>query len=321
MSNSKQDILKPTFSLGDFFTTQEQRDSTETIQNIKISDIDNFKDHPFKVLENEELQQMVESIKANGVLQPVTVRKTSDGRYEMISGHRRKKACEILGIDKIPAVVRELDNDQATIMMVDSNFQREKLLPSEKAFAYKMKYEALKHQGKTFGPVDQKLNTSGPIDRKSSAEILGERHGESEKTVRRYIRLTYLIPELLEYADNNELGLSPSIAFRPAVELSYLTEEEQYNVFDSINFLDATPSLAQAQEFKRRSQNGTLDRDDIVDILSEEKGNQIPMIRFNENKIKSVLPKNIQQDKIEDFVIKSIEFYTKHLRSRDENFR
>ncbi len=311
MSKSNQDILKPTFSLGDFFTTQEQRDSTETIQNLNISDIDNFKNHPFKVVENEELQQMIESIKTNGVLQPVTVRKTSNGRYEMISGHRRKKACEILGIEKIPAVVRELDDDQATIMMVDSNFQREKILPSEKAFAYKMKFDALKHQGVAIDPV-------GP---KYTIDAISENSGDSGTQIKRYIRLTYLIPELLEFADNNELGLSPSIAFRPAVELSYLKEEEQYNLYDAIKYLDATPSLAQSQEFKRMSQSHGLSKDDIVDILSEEKANQIPTIKFNEIRIRSVLPKNIQPDKIEDFVIKSIEFYSKHLKTRDENAR
>ncbi len=283
----------------------------EEIVKINVSDIADFPKHPFKINNDLNYEELKESIKENGILVPAIVRQKEDGSYEMISGHRRKKACEILGIEKIPAVVRELDDDQATIMMVDSNFQREKILPSEKAFAYKMKSEAMKHQG----------IACSPMEHKKTVEVIGESVGDSASQVQRYIRLTYLIPELLEFADNNELGLSPSIAFRPAVELSYLKEEEQYNLYDAIKYLEATPSLAQSQEFKRMSQSHGLSKDDIVDILSEEKANQIPTIKFNESRIRSVLPKNIQPDKIEDFVIKSIEFYSKHLKTRDENAR
>ena len=294
--------------LDDLFTTEEERvkNNSELITEIDISNIDNFPDHPFKVIENEELLQMSESIKEKGVIVPALVRPKEDGRYEMISGHRRKRASELAGLDKIPCVVRELSDDEAIIAMVDSNMQREEILPSERAFAYKMKLDAMNRQGKrtdlTFSQVGIKFN---------SYEELSEQSGDSRNQIHRYIRLTHLIPELLEKVDNKE------IAFNPGVELSYLKEEEQYALLDCIDYNDCTPSHAQTIIMKKLSQEGKLDEDKIDDILSQEKPNQIPKIKFNESRIRSVLPKNVGNDQIENFVVKAIEFYSNHLRNRD----
>ena len=317
-SGTKQEIPM-SFNLDDFYTTQEQRDDEkkEKIEEIKIELIDNFKNHPFKVLDNEELKSLEDSIKTNGLMEAVIIRPKEDGRYEMISGHRRLLACKKLGFDKISCRVRDLTDDEAIIYMVDSNLHREKLLPSEKAFAYKMKYEAIKHQGKTFGPLDQKLDTSGPLDRKSSAEIIGEQHGESEKTIRRFISLTNLIPELLQMVDNAELKESPSIALRPAVELSYLSKEEQKMLAEYIEFNLVTPSLEQAIKLKELSKGGILKEENIETLLDVPKANQIQKFKINEEKLFNVVPKNIERDKLEDFVIKACEFYSKHLRNKE----
>lgn len=316
--NQKQEIPM-NFSLDDFYTTQEQRDEEkkEKIEEIDITLIDNFKDHPFKVLDNEELKSLEESIKTNGLMEAVILRPKDDGRYEMISGHRRLLACKKIGLDKIPSRVRNLTDDEATIYMVDSNLHREKLLPSEKAFAYKMKYEAMKHQGiKTFLPQNQK-NTSGPVVQKSSDEILGDEHGESGRQVRRYIRLTYLIPELLQMVDNSELKESPSIALRPGVELSFLTTEEQKMLAEYINYNLVTPSLEQSIKLKELSRGGVLKEENIETLLDVPKANQIQKFKINEEKLFNVVPKNIDRDKLEDFVIKACEFYSKHLRNKD----
>ena len=290
--------------LDDLFSSEKERyeSSLEKVENINIKDIDNFPNHPFKVIENEELLQMVESIKDKGVIVPVLVRPTADGRYEMISGHRRKRATELAGIDKIPCIIRNLSDDEAIIAMVDSNLQREEILPSERAFAYKMKYDALKHQGKTLGQVVPKIRTS---------QLIADEVGESEKNIRRYIRLTYLIPELLNKVDEK------IIAFNPGVEISYLKEEEQYRLLDCMDYNDCTPSHAQTIILKRLSQEGRLNEDVMNDLLSQEKPNQIPKMKFNESRIRSVLPKSIENDQIENFVIKAIEFYSNHLRNRD----
>ena len=253
----KQEIPIP-FNLDDFYTTQEQRDedSKEKIEDIDISLIDNFKDHPFKVIDNDELESLKESIKVNGVLSPAIIRKKSDDRYEMISGHRRKYASEQLGLNTMPCVIKDLSDDEATIFMVDSNLQREKLLPSEKAFAYKMKYEALKHQRKNVANQhDASVRQVGAVVR--SDNIIGEEHGDSGRQVQRYIRLTYLIPELLNLVDNSEIKDKdlPSIALTPAVELSYLKEEEQRLVFDYIDCNLVTPSQSQAIQLRELSEN------------------------------------------------------------------
>lgn len=302
----------PKITLDDLFSTQEQRDNAnlEKVVDISIKDIKDFPNHPFKVIDNEEMEQMRDSIKENGVLVPVLVRPKEDGTYEMISGHRRKRASELAEKETIPCIVRDLTDDEATIIMVDSNMQREEILPSEKAFAYKMKFEALGHQGKcaelTSGQVVRKLETT---------DIIGKENNDSGRQVRRYIRLTELIPELLEKVDRKE------IAFLPAVELSYLTEEQQYTLLDCIEYNDATPSHAQAIKLKKMSQAGTLTEDDIDDILSQEKPNQIPKMKFDEGRIRSVLPKNIDDPQIEDFVVKAIEHYSKYLRQRDMSAR
>lgn len=312
----KQEIPIP-FKLDDFFTTQETRDDEqkEKVETIDISLIDDFKEHPFKVIENDELKALEESINTSGVLSPVIVRKKDDGRYEMISGHRRKFACNKLGIDKIPCLVKDLTDDEATIFMVDSNLQREKLLPSEKAFAYKMKYDALKNQRIEQRPQDTSLRPVGTVVR--SDDLIGEENGESGRQVQRYIRLTNLVPELLEMVDNAESGLSPAIAFRPAVELSYLKEDEQRDLVDFIDDEEATPSLAQAIQMKKLSQNNELDLDTIHDIMSQQKPNQVIKFKISEEKLNNVLPKNIERDKVEDFVIKAVDYYSRHLKQRD----
>jgi ParB family chromosome partitioning protein len=312
MEKKEQKMQLPKITLDDFFTTQEQRDNAklEKVIDIKIDNIDDFPNHPFKVIDNEEMEQMKDSIIDNGVLVPALVRPKADGRYEMVSGHRRKFASQLANKETIPCIVRELSDDEAIIIMVDSNMQREEILPSERAFAYKMKLEALNHQGKrndlTSVQVEQKSN---------SRQKLSEELGTSEAQIFRYIRLTELIPELLDKVDEK------IIAFNPAVELSYLKEEEQYTLLDSMEYNDATPSHAQAIILKKLSQEGQLDEDKIDDILSQEKPNQIPKIKFNESRIRSVLPKNIENDKIEDFVIKSIEYYSKHLKQKEMGAR
>lgn len=293
--------------LDDLFTTEEERtnDKLEKIIDIKISDIDDFPNHPFKVIENEEMYNMRDSIKENGVLVPALVRQKTDGRYEMVSGHRRKYASQLANKETLPCIVRSLTDDEATIIMVDSNIQREEILPSEKGFAYKMKLEALSHQGKR-----NDLTSSQVATRLDTATLIGKENGDSRDTVFRYIKLTELIPELLDLVDKKE------IALLPAFELAFLKDEEQYAVLDCIECNVATPSHAQARILKRLSQEGTLTQDKIDDILSQEKPNQIPKIKLNESRIRNVLPKGITDDKIEDFVVNAIDFYKKHLQKQ-----
>ena len=296
-------------SIDDIFTTQKERDDAklEKIVNISIKDIDDYPEHPFKVLVNDEMQEMVNSVKEKGVLVPAIVRKKDNDRYEMISGHRRKKASELANLDTIPCIVRDLTDDEATIIMVDSNLQREKILPSEKAYAYKLKMEALSHQGKR---TDLTLS---PMETKLSAEIIGKDKGDSRPQVFRYIRLTELIPELLTMVDNDCLKQSPSMAFRPAVEISYLTKEEQNDLLDIMECNDCTPSLSQAIILKKRSQNGTLTVDDMQDLLMEEKPNQTPKLKVSMNRLNPVLPGNLKNDRErEEYVIKAVEWYDKY---------
>lgn len=302
MLREKSKLNLPSFDK--LFTSQEERtyDSLEKVQDIDINLIDDFPKHPFKVLDNDDLIALSESIKEKGVLVPAIVREKANGRYELISGHRRKRASTLALKSNLPCIVRNLSDDEATIVMVDSNMQREEILPSEKAFAYKMKLEAMKHQGVSLGQVVQSLDT---------ADEIGKENDDSGRQVRRYIRLTNLVPNLLELVDNK------TIAFNPAVELSYLKKDEQSAVLDFIEYNETTPSHAQAIQMKKLSQQGLLNTDKIDDILSQSKPNQIPKIKFNENRIKSVLPKYIAEDKIEDFVVKSIEFYSKHLMQKE----
>ena len=303
-----KDLSKmPLPKLDDLFTTEEERTNAnlEKVIDIKISDIEDFPDHPFKVIENDDMYNMRDSILENGVLIPALVRPKDDGKYEMVSGHRRKFASELAGKETIPCIVRNLTDDEAVIIMVDSNLQREEVLPSEKAFAYKMKLEALSHQGKRNDLTSCQDGTKYRSDLKLSESV-----EDSARQIQRYIRLTRLIPELLEMVDNKQ------IAFLPAVELSYLKDDEQYSLLDSIEYNVATPSHAQAIIMKKMSQEGTLNEDKIDEILSQEKPNQIPKIKFDESRIRSVLPKNIEDKKIEDFVVTAIEFYNKHLQKQ-----
>ena len=314
-SGTKQEIPM-SFNLDDFYTTQEQRDDEkkEKIENIDIKLIDNFKDHPFKVLDNDELKTLEDSIKTNGLMEAVILRPKKDGRYEMISGHRRLLACKKLGLESIPSRVRNLTDDEAIIYMVDSNLHREKLLPSEKAYAYKMKLEAMKHQG-TYLQDDETSRQLG--DKLKSVDILSSKSEDSARQIHRYIRLTYLIPELLQMVDNAELKENPSIALNPAVNLSYLTKEEQKMLAEYIEFNLVTPSLEQSIKLKELSKGGILKEENIETLLDVPKANQIQKFKINEEKLFNVVPKNIERDKLEDFVIKACEFYSKHLRNKE----
>ena len=308
MKEQKQDMKLP--KLDDFFTTQEERDYAvaEKVQEIDISKISNFPDHPFKVNDDEKMQEMVKSIKEYGVILPVIVRPKENGTYEMISGHRRKRACELAGVKQIRCIVKNLSDDEATILMVDSNIQREEILPSEKAFAYKMKLEAMKHQGKqleiTSDPMEQKLTTR---------EIIANENGESASNIQRYIRLTELIPELLEEVDNKR------IAFRPAVELSYLSDENQYVVLNKLEFDEVSPSLSQAIILKKMEQEGTITEEKIEELLDKEKPNQKEFIKIHNEKIDRYIPTKIKETgNVEDFIILCVQEHNKRERLKQE---
>ena len=302
----KNDIKDKILQLDDLFSTEEQRanDLAEKVVDINLAEIDSFKNHPFKVVFNAELFNMAESIKENGVLVPAIVR-PKNGRYEMISGHRRKKASEIAGNLTIPCIVRDLTDDEATIIMVDSNMQREYILPSERAFAYKMKLEAMIHQGKrndlTSPQLGQKL---------TSVEKLSANSPDSKSQIQRYIRLTELIKPLLDMVDNKE------IAFSPAVEISFLTKQEQKWLMNSIECNVATPSLSQAQEMKRLSQSGNLNEDIIEEILSQEKPNQVEKLKLDFKNLTAKMPKGMPKEKYVDHIYKALDFYNKYLEKK-----
>ena len=280
------------------------------IHEIPLSEIDEFPNHPFHVRLDEDMDQLVESIKERGIITPVTLRQKPDGRYEIVSGHRRTKACELAGLTTVKAEIKELSRDEAIILMVESNLQRTTILPSEKAFSYKMRLEAMNRQG-------QRTDlTSTPVVSKSrSNETLGEAGGESREQVRRYIRLTHLIPPLLDLVDSGK------IAFRPAVELSYLTEKEQNSLLDSINSEQSTPSLAQALKMKEFSQNGRLNADVILSIMCEQKPNQKEKISFQSERLKPFIPKNFTAKQTEDYVIKALEYYHRYQVRQKERDR
>lgn len=312
MKEQEQKMKLP--KLDDLFTIQEQRDyeKAEKVEEINISNIRDFPNHPFKVNNDEKMQEMVKSVKEYGVILPVIVRPKEDGTYEMISGHRRKRACELAGIKQIRCIVKDLTDDEATILMVDSNIQREEILPSEKAFAYKLKLEAMKHQGKR---IDLEENeTSTPVVSKlRTDEILGEEVGESRENIRRYIRLTYLIPELLEEVDNKR------IAFRPAVELSYLEEDYQYVVLNKLQYDEVSPSLSQAITLKKMQQEGTISEEKIENLLDKEKPNQKEFIKIHNDRIEKYIPTKIKESgKIEDFIIQCVEEHNKREKLRQE---
>ncbi len=297
-------------SLDDLFSTEESRaeEEKERIQEIPIAEIDGFPEHPFHVDVDDAMREMVESIKRFGVLSPAVARQKEDGRYELISGHRRKKACELAGIEKMPVIVRNMDRDEAIIFMVDSNLQRERLLPSEKAFSYKMKLDAMKRkQGErtdlTSAPMVQKL---------TSREVLAEKSGDSHEQVRRYIRLTELTSDLLQMVDEGK------IAFRPAVELSYLSKEEQASLLMTMESEICTPSLAQAIKIKKFSQEGRLNDDVILSILSEEKPNQKEVYKLPKERLDKYFPRGTPPEKIEEIIFKALELYRKRERSREK---
>lgn len=295
----RKNVIDSMFKLDDFFTSQEERDEQkkEKIEELELSLLDTFKNHPFKVINNEDLSKLKESINVNGVLEPIIVRKKDD-RYEIISGHRRKYASELLGLKTIPCIIRDMTDDEATIYMVDSNMHRETILPSEKAKAYKMKLDALSHQGKSLGQL---------VPKQDSRDKVGEEAGESGRQVNRFIRLNELIPELLDKVDNKE------IAFNPAVEISYLTKSEQEMLLEAMDYSDATPSHAQTIILKKLSQDGKLTNEKIMDMMSEEKPNQKSKIKISEDKLRSAIPKSVRVDNYEDFIFKAIDYYSKHL--------
>ena len=294
----------------ELFETDESRAEAalSKIREIPISEIDEFPDHPFKVLMDEDMEQLVESIKRNGVMTPATVRLKEDGRYELISGHRRKKACELAGLETLKCEVKELTRDEAIIIMVESNLQRSTILPSEKAFAYKMRLEAMKRQA---GRPPKENSSPVGTHLRSDAE-LAEKVGESRNQIQRYIRLTELVPEILQMVDERQ------IAFRPAVEISYLSEEQQYTLLEAMEYNDATPSLAQAIKMKKFMQDGKLTDEVIQSIMQEEKPNQREKPAFRDERITKLIPKTVPKGQETDFVVKALEFYNRHLqRSKD----
>ena len=300
--------------LDDLFTTQAQRDEEQLskIRDIPLELIDDFPDHPFKVRDDEDMMQLVESVKERGVITPATVRQKEDGRYELVSGHRRKRACELAGFETLRSEIVDLNRDEATILMVESNFQRSEILPSEKAFAYKMRLEAMKRQGQrtdlTSTPLVEKLAGKDAL----SVSRIGEEVGESREQIRRYIRLTNLVPELLEFVDEGRIKM------RPAVELSYLDEDCQRDVVDEIDLNDATPSHDQTIRMRKLFNEGNLTTEAIHAVMSEEKPNQKEKIVLRGDRVRQLIPKNIPVSQTEDFVYKALEHYNKFLRNRAE---
>ncbi len=301
--------------LDDLFSTDESRAEAqlEKVVMLNPADISDFPNHPFKVKQDEAMAEMADSVKQYGVLVPALVRPKADGGYEMVAGHRRKCAATLAGITEMPCIVRNLTDDEATIIMVDSNLQRETILPSEKAFAYKMKLEAMKRQG------ERTDLTSSPLDKKlkglTSAQQVSQKSGDSQPQIYRYIRLTELIPSILDMVDNGK------IAFRPAVELSYLSKEQQQSLYDTMECEDCTPSLAQAIKMKEFSRDGKLTEEVILSIMQEEKPNQREKPAFRDERITRLIPKSIPRGQETDFVIRALEFYNRHLQRRRDQER
>ena len=308
MARSRESKIELT-AYDDLFQTDESRTEAKLskIRDIPLSQIDEFPDHPFKVLMDEDMQQLVESIKRNGVMTPATVRLKEDGRYELVSGHRRKKACELAGLETLKCEVKELTRDEAIIVMVESNLQRSTILPSEKAFAYKMRLEAMKRQAGR--PPKENVSPLATNLSKGRSDVeLGELVGESKDQIRRFIRLTELVPEILQMVDERQ------IAFRPAVEISYLNEEQQYTLLEAMSYNDATPSLAQAIKMKKFMQEGKLTGEVIQSIMEEEKPNQREKPAFRDERITKLIPKSVPKGQEADFVVKALEFYNRHLQ-------
>ena len=308
MAGRKSAFTLPT--LDDLFSTQELRDDAKLskIRDIPLELIDDFPDHPFKVRDDEDMIQLVESVKERGVITPATVRQKEDGRYELISGHRRKRACELAGFEALRCEVVDLDRDAATVLMVESNYQRSQILPSEKAFAYKMRLEAIKRQGQrsdlTLSPVGTKFDRS--------SEAITEETGDSRNQIHRYIRLTNLVQELLDLVDEGKIKM------RPAVELSYLDEDSQRAVVDEIDLNQCTPSHDQTIRMRKFFTEGKLTPEVVSAIMSEEKPNQREKIVLRGDKVRSLIPKNIPVSQTEDYVVKALEHYSRFLRQRAE---
>ena len=298
----------------DLFQTDESREEAKQsrIQDIPLSEIDEFPDHPFKVLDDDDMAQLVESIQRNGVMTPAMVRRKEDGRYELISGHRRCRACALAGLTTLKCEVRELTHDEAVIIMVESNLQRSVILPSEKAFAYKMRLEAMNRQAGR-PPKDNLTPVVSDSPTLRTNEIMGKEVGESREQIRRYIRLTELVPEILQMVDEYR------IAFRPAVELSYLTDEQQYSLLNAMSYYDATPSLSQATKMKKFSQAGKLSDDVISSIMQEEKPNQRVKPAFSDERINKLIPPSVPKGGENDYVVKALEFYNRHLQKKRSN--
>lgn len=310
--NERKPIDLGMTGLAEMFMNDQERAENQLpkIHNIPLSEIDDFPNHPFHVREDEDMDQLVESVKERGIITPITLRKKDDGRYEIVSGHRRRHACELAGFETVPAEIKELTRDEAILLMVDSNLQRSVILPSEKAFSYKMRLEAVNRQGirsdLTSAPVGQKLNSRNEI---------ADASPDSKSQIQRYVRLTELVPELLDLVDHGK------IALRPAVELSYLNDIEQRDLLAAIEETDATPSHAQAIKMRKFSKEEKLTPEVIESIMCEEKPNQKPKISVKYDDVKRFIPSNISYEKTSDFILKALEFYHRHLMRQRENAR
>ena len=311
---------KPTIDLGltaydELFMTDQERAENRLpkIYDIPLDQIDDFPDHPFKVRNDDDMAQLIESVKARGIITPITLRPKEDGRYEIISGHRRRRACEMAGFQTIPAEIKEMSKDEAIILMVESNLQRSVILPSEKAFSYKMRLEAMKRQGQrtdlTCAPVVHKL------DGQKSRDVIANSAGESHEQVRRYIRLTELIPDILQMVDEGR------IALRPAVELSYLTKQEQANLYSVMELADATPSHAQALKMRRFSSEGKLTMEVLESIIAEEKPNQREKITLKYESARKYIPSYVPYEKTNDYILKALQFYARYQERQREASR
>ena len=318
MTKNEEKMHLPKVTLDDFFTTQEERDAQklEKVQVIPIKSISNFPNHPFQVRDDEEMEEFVQNIKEKGVILPILVRPKPNGTYEMISGHRRKRACELAGITEMKAIIREMTDEEAVIQMVDSNKQREKILPSEKAFAYKMRLEAMKRQAGRPKKEEQEnsVPTAQNLKGKTSREILGDEVGESQDQIRRYIRLTELIPEILKLVDEGKMQL------RPAVEISYLKKEEQDYLLESIEYTDSFPSHPQARQLKKLSQEGKLTEEEIDTIMGQEKANQKEKVSFKLEKIQDYFPPNYTTEKIEKTILNLLQSYKTHWQNKKKEY-
>ena len=313
MTERKSDFTLPTNMIDDLFSTQEERDDAKLskIRDIPLIEIDDFPEHPFKVRDDEDMIQLVESVKKRGVITPATVRQKEDGRYELVSGHRRKRACELAGFEALRCEVVDLDRDAATVLMVESNYQRSQILPSEKAFAYKMRLEAMNRQA---GRPRKENPTPvvSDLDGQRTNEILGNEVGESREQVRRYIRLTNLVSELLELVDEGKIKM------RPAVELSYLDEDCQRAIVDEIDINQCTPSHDQSIRMRKMFEEGKLTTEAITAIMTEQKPNQRERFIIRGDRVRSLIPKSVPLDQTEEYIVKALKYYADFMRKRTE---